>query len=108
MSKHPIFSENMDDSFSLFFLAFSKSPRWLTLGVLALFGMGVLFSIPIEKNSIVEKLLIALSLTGILFTWIAAQANAYSKKKRSWLVAIFVVWPLAYWYLLRELYREIT
>ncbi|WP_162925718.1 hypothetical protein [Isoalcanivorax indicus] len=108
MLKHPLFSEAMDDRFSAFFLRASRSPVWLALGILALVAILCFLFVPLENGSFFEKALMGFGVTGILFTWLAAQASAYQRKRTQWLVAVFLLWPLSYWYLLSEKYREIT
>lgn len=108
MSKHPIFSEDMEGNFSAFFLSASKSSAWLAFGVVALFAAACLFFAPIEKGGFLEQALIGISVTGVMVTWLAAQANAYQRRRTKWVAVIFLLWPLSYWYLLSEKYREVT
>ena len=108
MLKHPLFSEDMEDKFSTFLLAYSKSMSGLVFGFISLVAVIAVMFLSVERGGLLIKFLIAFSLTGILLTWLAAQARAYSQKKRKWMVAIFFIWPLSYWFLFSEKYREFS
>ncbi|PCO04486.1 hypothetical protein AWR36_013635 [Microbulbifer flavimaris] len=98
----------MEDKLSSFFLGASSSSVWLSFGVLALAALISLSLASIEKGSVLEMLLIGVGVTGVLFTWLSAQAHAHQRSSKFLVIAIFLVWPLSYWYLFREKWRAIT
>ena len=105
---HPIFSPKMDDRFSLLLLRYSQSKAWYLFGFSALIIAAIAGIPAIDKSSfkhvLIETVAITYILSGFLLTWLAAQAHACKQQKKKWVIAIFIVWPLAYLYLMRHLF----
>ena len=102
--KHTLFSNNMDDGFSLFLLNFSESKCWFLFGISALLIFGFASQNATFMTFLNEHwfggILEALCIIGALSTWFAAQAHSYKNKRFKLVVAIFLLWPISYLFLL--------
>jgi len=96
----------MDDRFSQFFLNYSESPKWLLCSVGALIVLVWLgFTQMTNAGEAVfwlTKLAISFSVFGVMGAWLAAQEHATNGLQKRWRVAMFLLWPMAYFYLGRE------
>lgn len=52
-----------------------------------------------EEMFLYEKFILALSLIGILITWIYAMYKALRRKHIKWLLLVYLIWPLAIVYI---------
>jgi hypothetical protein len=102
--KNRFISKELEESLTHFLLKFSMSNYWLLFGLsaLALFvlmGQSLFFSNFIDEHplGVVAE---AYILIGVLLTWFAAQVFTYKNGKRGLHIAIFILWPLSYIYLI--------
>ncbi len=101
--KHPLFSENMEDGFSLFLLKFSESRSCLIFGTSAI----LLFIFASQNTSFMNflnvhwfgNILQVLCVIGVLLSWFSAQAHSYKNEHFKLVISIFALWPISYIYL---------
>ena len=98
--KHPLFSENMEDGFSLFLLKCSESRSCLLFGTSAL----LLFIFASQNTSFMSflnehwfgNILKILCVIGALLSWFSAQAHSYKNGHFKLVASIFLLWPISY------------
>ena len=94
------------DPFGRVFLK-AGSRLWVRLfGAVGLLAFLVFISFPDSHesmNRLVFSSLIVIAVSGVMSTWFLAIADAANRGRKRWQIAVFCFWPLAYWYVYREL-----
>jgi len=91
--KHPLFSENMEDGFSLFLLKLSESRSNLLFGTSALLFTSFMSFL---NEHWFGNILQILCVIGALLSWFSAQAHSYKNGHFKLVASIFLLWPISY------------